>query len=42
MQTMWKRDGKLAMNYFARDGRNYGITGVKSCENLWDSVNTSH
>lgn len=38
MQTMWKRDGKLAMNYFARDGRNYGLTGVKSCENLWDSV----
>lgn len=40
-QQMWYSDGNLKANYVARNGRNYGLTGVKNCENVWDSVKVS-
>ncbi len=39
-QQMWDASGKIWANYEARNGRNYGMTGVKACATLWknDSV----
>ncbi|WP_425290797.1 toxin-antitoxin system YwqK family antitoxin [Spirosoma linguale] len=41
-QRMWYADGSLKVNYVARNGRNYGFTGVKNCVNVWDSIPVSH
>jgi antitoxin component YwqK of YwqJK toxin-antitoxin module len=40
MQQMWDDNGNLWANYEVRNGRNYGITGIKGCATLWqgDSV----
>jgi hypothetical protein len=42
LQQQWYADGTLKVNYVARNGRNYGFTGVKNCVNVWDSVTVSH
>ena len=41
-QQLWDDDGTLRANYVARNGRNYGLTGVKGCATIWekDSVRT--
>ena len=36
MQRAWYSDGVIRANYEARDGRQYGLTGVKNCETVWD------
>nr|ARK12594.1 membrane-binding protein [Fibrella sp. ES10-3-2-2] len=41
-QRQWFNDGTLKVNYEARNGRNYGFTGVKNCANVWDSIRVSH
>jgi antitoxin component YwqK of YwqJK toxin-antitoxin module len=38
MQRMWAEDGTIRANYEARNGRNYGLTGIKSCKNIWPDV----
>lgn len=40
MQQLWDTDGTIRANYVAKNGRNYGLTGVKACATLWkgDSV----
>jgi hypothetical protein len=35
LQQLWQSDGKLWANYEARNGRNYGLVGVKGCATLW-------
>ncbi|MFD2932367.1 toxin-antitoxin system YwqK family antitoxin [Spirosoma flavum] len=42
LQRLWYADGSLKANYVARNGRNYGFTGVKNCVNVWDSLIVSH
>ncbi|MEZ0607531.1 toxin-antitoxin system YwqK family antitoxin [Fibrella sp. WM1] len=37
-QQLWFDNGTLKANYEAREGRLYGFTGVKNCENVWDSI----
>ena len=32
-QSVWRADGSLQANYVAKNGRNYGIIGVKHCVN---------
>ena len=41
-QRMWFADGNLKVNYVARNGRNYGFTGVNNCVNVWDSIAVSN
>ncbi|CAN5598553.1 hypothetical protein BH09BAC4_BH09BAC4_04780 [soil metagenome] len=41
-QKIWFAEGVLKANYVARNGRNYGFTGVKNCVNVWDSLTGSH
>lgn len=41
-QQLWYENGKLRANYVARNGRHYGLTGVKNCINVWDSVRVAH
>ncbi|GAB2598722.1 toxin-antitoxin system YwqK family antitoxin [Spirosoma areae] len=41
-QRQWFANGSLKVNYVARNGRNYGFTGVKNCVNVWDSITVSH
>jgi len=36
LQQLWDDDGKIRANYVARNGRNYGLTGVKGCGTVWD------
>ena len=33
-QKVWKSDGRIKANYVVRDGRRYGLTGVKNCINV--------
>lgn len=42
LQQQWFANGSLKVNYVARNGRNYGFTGVKNCVNVWDSIPVSH
>lgn len=42
VQQQWFANGVLKVNYVARNGRNYGFTGVKNCVNVWDSIAVSH
>ena len=35
LQRQWSEAGKLMVNYEARNGRNYGNTGIKSCATIW-------
>lgn len=42
IQRQWFDTGSLKVNYEARNGRNYGFTGVKNCVNVWDSITVSH
>jgi antitoxin component YwqK of YwqJK toxin-antitoxin module len=42
MQKAWSTNGQLKINYEARNGRNYGLTGVKLCKNVWNSTSISH
>lgn len=35
-QQMWKPDGRISANYEVRDGRKYGLTGVKNCISVWN------
>ena len=35
LQQLWRYDGKLIANYVARNGRNFGLTGVKNCKSVW-------
>ncbi|MBO0934408.1 toxin-antitoxin system YwqK family antitoxin [Fibrella aquatilis] len=37
-QRAWFANGRLKANYEARQGRNYGFTGVKHCVNVRDSI----
>jgi antitoxin component YwqK of YwqJK toxin-antitoxin module len=37
-QRAWYPDGTLRLNYVVREGRKYGLTGVKNCETVWDST----
>ncbi len=37
-QRVWFADGSVKANYEARNGRNYGFTGVKHCVNVRDSI----
>ncbi len=39
MQQQYFANGLLQFNYQALNGRNYGLTGVKNCVNVADSVN---
>lgn len=38
LQRAWYADGILSANYEARNGRQYGLTGVKNCASVWDSI----
>lgn len=38
LQRAWYADGILSANYEARNGRQYGLTGVKNCASIWDST----
>jgi antitoxin component YwqK of YwqJK toxin-antitoxin module len=33
-QKAWKSDGRIKVNYVAKNGRKYGLTGVKNCISL--------
>jgi antitoxin component YwqK of YwqJK toxin-antitoxin module len=35
-QKMWKSDGRVKANYVVRNGRRYGLTGVKNCINVFE------
>ncbi len=35
MERMWKEDGTVIANYESKNGRKYGLTGVKGCQSLW-------
>ncbi len=35
MQQMWKADGRLLANYEMKNGRKYGLAGVKNCTTVW-------
>jgi len=35
-QKAWDTNGKLLANYESRNGRNYGLTGVKGCATIWE------
>jgi antitoxin component YwqK of YwqJK toxin-antitoxin module len=37
-QRMWWEDGRIRANYVVRDGRRYGLIGVKNCVNPKDSI----
>ncbi len=37
-QKYWRPNGALYANYVVRNGRNYGLTGVKNCSNVGDSI----
>jgi len=36
LQQMWKSDGRIKANYVVRQGRRYGLTGVKNCVNVFE------
>jgi hypothetical protein len=36
-QIAWYPNGKLRLNYVVRNGRQYGLTGVKNCATVWDA-----
>jgi len=38
MQRLWMQDGAIQANYEYRHGRKYGLTGVKNCSNVKDSL----
>lgn len=38
LQTVWRFDGGLFANYVVKNGRKYGLTGVKNCKNVWDTT----
>jgi hypothetical protein len=42
LQQMWQSDGKLWANYEVRNGRNYGITGIKGCATIWQGDSVLH
>lgn len=35
-QQMWKPDGRIMANYEMKNGRKYGLAGVKNCTTVWD------
>lgn len=35
-QKMWYADGRVKANYVVRNGRRYGLTGVKNCVNVFE------
>jgi antitoxin component YwqK of YwqJK toxin-antitoxin module len=35
LQKLWDDNGRIRANYVARNGRNYGLTGVKACATIW-------
>ena len=37
-QRMWYADGSIQANYEVRNGRKYGLTGTKSCTNVWNKI----
>lgn len=37
-QRMWWEDGRIRANYVVRNGRRYGLIGVKNCVNTKDSL----
>lgn len=37
-QQAWYDNGVLRLNYVARNGRQYGLTGVKNCATVWDAT----
>ncbi len=37
-QKAWYDNGVLRLNYVARNGRQYGLTGVKNCATVWDAT----
>jgi antitoxin component YwqK of YwqJK toxin-antitoxin module len=38
LQKFWRPDGKLYANYVVKNGRNYGLTGVKNCKNVGEDI----
>lgn len=38
LQRMWQEDGSLRANYAVRNGRRYGLIGLKLCRNPKDSL----
>ena len=38
LQRMWQEDGTLRANYAVRNGRRYGLIGLKLCRNPSDSL----
>jgi antitoxin component YwqK of YwqJK toxin-antitoxin module len=38
LQRMWREDGSLRANYAVRNGRRYGLIGLKLCRNPSDSL----
>jgi MORN repeat variant len=38
LQQMWQEDGTLRANYAVRNGRRYGLIGLKLCRNPSDSL----
>jgi hypothetical protein len=37
-QKLWWANGAIRANYFVKDGRKYGLIGLKLCSNPYDSV----
>lgn len=37
-QRLWWEDGKVRANYVIKNGKKYGLTGVKLCSNPYDSI----
>lgn len=35
-QKMWKEDGTIRANYVVKDGRRYGLIGLKNCKSISD------
>lgn len=40
MQRMYWENGTIRANYQSLNGRKYGLTGVKNCVSIWDSIST--
>jgi len=39
MQKAWSADGEIQANYFVKENRKYGITGVKDCKTELPKIN---
>ena len=37
-QKIWYPDGRIKSNYIIKNGRRYGLLGIKNCINVSDSI----